>query len=100
MTINEVRKEQGLKPLENGDILLNPQYIQYILQQQQAAAMQGGGDTSGMGGDENGNSEESNQEDGEESDSEEGFGSDDMDSMVDEAMSGIEGKMQKAFRLI
>lgn len=34
ITVNELRKEQGLKPLEAGDIILNPYYLQ---------AMQAGG---------------------------------------------------------
>lgn len=39
-TINEIRKENGEKPLENGDILLDPAYINYIQAKEQQAAMQ------------------------------------------------------------
>lgn len=45
-TINEIRKEHGEKPLENGDIILDPSYLNYI-QQKEMAAQQGA-----MGGDE------------------------------------------------
>jgi len=45
-TVNEIRSEEGLKPLEGGDIILDPTYIQYLGQQQQAEMMSGG-----MGGD-------------------------------------------------
>lgn len=40
-TINEIRKEHGEKPLENGDIILDPSYLNYIQQKEMAA--QGGG---------------------------------------------------------
>lgn len=39
-TINEVRKEHGEKPLENGDVILDPSYLNYIQQKEMAA--QGG----------------------------------------------------------
>ena len=51
-TINEIRKENGEKPLENGDILLDPAYINYIQAKEQAAAMQQ--QMGGMPGDEGG----------------------------------------------
>ena len=98
-TINEIRKEQGEKPLEHGDILLNPQYIQYLLQKEQAAQMGGGGDMGSMGGgDESGPEEDQNGgfSGGDEEDSDEG--GNETDSMVDEAMSGVD--MTKAFRII
>ncbi|MNW28243.1 Phage portal protein [compost metagenome] len=38
-TVNEIRKEEGLTKIEGGDILLNPQYIQYLGQLQQQEAM-------------------------------------------------------------
>lgn len=49
-TINEIRKEHGEKPLENGDIILDPSYLNYI-QQKEMAAQQGamGGDEQMMG---------------------------------------------------
>lgn len=47
-TINEIRKEHGEKPLENGDIILDPSYLNYI-QQKEMAAQQGMG---GMPGEE------------------------------------------------
>lgn len=39
-TVNEIRKEHGEKPLENGDIILDPSYLNYI-QQKEMAAQQG-----------------------------------------------------------
>lgn len=30
MTFNEKRKEKGLEPIENGDIINNPQFVQYV----------------------------------------------------------------------
>jgi hypothetical protein len=81
MTINEVRKAEGLEDDPYGGIITNPQYIQYRMQQEQAESMEG---------------EEMEGEGGEEE--EEGFGGfsdEDIDSTVDEAM-----EMQKAVRLI
>lgn len=43
-TVNEIRKEHGEKPLEHGDIILDPSYLNYIQQKEQAAAMGGGMD--------------------------------------------------------
>lgn len=99
-TVNEVRKEMGQKPLEHGDIILNAQYIQYVLQKEQAEQMsmgQGGDGMPQMGNDFGGGAQGSEEGDGQE---EEGFGGSDIDSLVDDAMSGIDSKMQKAFRLI
>ena len=86
-TINEVRKEQGEKPDPYGDIIANPQYIQYRMAKEQEASMnqQGGGDDSAQPGDQDQGTGE-----------DEGFGSDEVDSMVDDAMSGLE----KTFKLI
>ncbi|MDP4224892.1 MAG: phage portal protein [Bacteroidota bacterium] len=44
-TINEIRKENDEDPIEGGDIILDPTYTNYILQQQQMQQMsdQGGG---------------------------------------------------------
>lgn len=55
-TVNEIRKEHGEKPLENGDILLDPSYLNYIQQKESAAAMGGGMGMDGMP-DEGGNTE-------------------------------------------
>lgn len=51
-TVNEIRKEHGEKPLENGDIILDPSYLNYI-QQKEMAAQQAemGGDEQMMGDD-------------------------------------------------
>lgn len=38
-TVNELRAEDGLDPLDGGDIILDPTYVQYV-QQQQAMAQQ------------------------------------------------------------
>lgn len=46
-TINEVRGENDLAPIDNGDIILDPTYTNYLLQQQQQEQMeqeQGGGE--------------------------------------------------------
>lgn len=48
-TINEIRKEHGEKPLENGDIILDPSYLNYIQQKEMAAAQP---DMEGEGADE------------------------------------------------
>lgn len=50
-TVNEIRKEHGEKPLENGDIILDPSYLNYI-QQKEMAAQQGGMGEEPMGDDE------------------------------------------------
>jgi hypothetical protein len=69
-TINESRALRDEPPLEHGDIILNPSYIQYITQKEQAAAMADqGAEMEGEG---------------------------EYDEMVDEAMSGLE----KAIRII
>lgn len=39
-TLNEIRKEQDLEPLEDGDIVLDPTYIQYLNNKQQAEMQQ------------------------------------------------------------
>jgi hypothetical protein len=82
MTVNEIRKKQDLPPDPYGDIICNPQYIQYRLGKEQMEAQQQqeqeGGD---MGGD---------------GDTGDDFSDEDIDSMVDEAMQG----MEKAIRLI
>ncbi len=44
-TINEIRKDHGEEPLENGDIILDPTYTNYVLQK----AMQQGGAEEDMG---------------------------------------------------
>lgn len=49
-TVNEIRKEHGEKPLENGDIILDPSYLNYI-QQKEMAAQQGGMGEDPMGDD-------------------------------------------------
>lgn len=41
-TINEIRKEHGEKPLENGDIILDPSYLNYIQQKEMATQQQEG----------------------------------------------------------
>lgn len=55
-TVNEIRKEHGEKPLENGDIILDPSYLNYI-QQKEMTAQQGE-----MGSDEEMMGDESNEE--------------------------------------
>jgi len=81
LTVNELRKELGLEPEPNGDVILNSIW----LQAKQAAAMdeQGGGDDQGAEGE--GDSAGFG-----------GFSDDDIDGAVDEAIQG----MEKAIRLI
>lgn len=45
-TVNEIRKEHGEKPLDNGDIILDPTYTNYLLQM--AAQQSQGQDTGDM----------------------------------------------------
>lgn len=42
-TVNEIRKEHGEKPLEYGDIILDPSYLNYIQQKEMAAQGAPGG---------------------------------------------------------
>jgi hypothetical protein len=53
-TINETRKERDLPPIENGDLILNQQYLQYIqgkeAQEQQSEEVQGEGDENAVEG--------------------------------------------------
>ena len=51
-TVNEIRKEHGEKPLENGDIILDPSYLNYIQQKEMAAQQGGMGEEEPMMGDE------------------------------------------------
>ena len=51
-TVNEIRKEHGEKPLENGDIILDPSYLNYIQQKEMAAQQGGMGEEESMMGDE------------------------------------------------
>ena len=82
LTVNEARKEQGLEPDPNGDIILNSVYLQ-AKQAADMAAEQGemGGDEDDFGEDE--------EEDG-------GFSDEDIDSAAEEAMQD----MEKSIRLI
>lgn len=81
LTVNELRKELGLKPDKDGDIILNSVY----LQAKQAAAMEQGGvdgqDGTEGEGDETGFG---------------GFSDDDIDSAINEAVED----MEKSIRLI
>jgi len=49
MTINEKRKEKDLKPDEYGDIISDPNYVQYKMQKEAAAQMQEGEEGEGFG---------------------------------------------------
>lgn len=51
-TINEIRKEHGEKPLENGDIILDPSYLNYIQQKEMAAQQDAMGEEEQMMGEE------------------------------------------------
>jgi len=80
-TLNELRALDDKPPLPNGDIVLHPQYIQYILQKEQMAAGQ-----SAMGS-ESGQIDEN---------SDTNFDDEEIGNMIDDAMGG----MEKAIRLI
>lgn len=43
MTVNEIRKKRGLKPIDNGDVILNPTYLQAV-----GMAQQGDEESNGM----------------------------------------------------
>ena len=59
-TLNEARIEMGRAPIEHGDVVLNATYTQY-LQQVAMAAQQEAGMLPGMGGDEMGGGEETDE---------------------------------------
>ena len=59
MTINEKRAEKDLPPIENGDIIADPQYIQYTQSKEAQAMEQQVGNQEGTE-DENGGSDDSN----------------------------------------
>lgn len=46
-TMNEVRKQENLPPVENGDIPMNPVYTGYVMQKEMAAGAAGGGGEEG-----------------------------------------------------
>lgn len=48
-TVNEIRKEHGVEPIDNGDVILDPSWLNYT-QQQAMAAQMGGGDMGAEGG--------------------------------------------------
>lgn len=59
-TLNEVRKEKDMPPVEHGDVVLNPTFIQYLTQKEMAEGMGGepgmeggvGEEPGGFGGEE------------------------------------------------
>jgi len=83
-TINEIRKQKDMPPDPYGDIICNPQYIQYRLQKE-AAEQQAQMEQAQGGGAEDGG--------GEDAEEDFNFSDEDIDGIVDEAM-------QKAVRLI
>ena len=87
MTVDEIREQMDLPPLENGEgkVILNSVFVQFKQMAMQEA--QGGGD---MGGGMPGEGDQPPDE----AESEEG--GDETDQMVDEAMKGLE----KAVRII
>ena len=60
LTVNEIRQEEGLEPLEFGDLILDNTYIQYLSQKAQEKMMGGGGD------EDDGNEDDGNEDDGNE----------------------------------
>lgn len=89
-TINEIRKEHGEKPIENGDVILDPSWMNYVNQQQMAQQSMGGGDE--MMGDEEGDddysdymmNDEEDEEQPEESTEESGGDNDYSDYMTED----------------
>ena len=55
-TVNEIRKEHGEEPIEHGDVILDPSFLNYKQQQQNSGAMQDNG-FGGMEGDTEGTDE-------------------------------------------
>lgn len=77
LTVNELRKEEGLPPLENGDLILDPTYVQFLGQQQQAQMMAQQGDA---GDEEDYDDQDVSQDDSDDEDDDmEGFMSDHED---------------------
>ena len=76
-TINEIRKDHGEEPIENGDVILDSSWLNYLQQQQMA---QQGGIGMGMDGSDDGGSDEeqddSNQYDADQDDTDEDSQSD------------------------
>lgn len=101
MTVNEARKELGLKPIESGDLILNSIFFQAVQaksMEQQGAGDDGSGDNGGFGGfgeDEDGGS---NGEDSNEGNDDDGLNDEDIDEIVNDAMG--DDKMEKAIKLI
>ncbi len=79
-TINEIRAEQDLEPDPNGDIILNPVYLQYI---QGKEAEAGGGDLGAGESDGSEDEHEDNDEDNFDDDAEDMFGGDNDDDYGD-----------------
>jgi hypothetical protein len=84
MTINESRKLRGEKPDPYGDIICNPQYVQYRIQKEQQESMSQQNDGGEVEGDQTAENEE--------------FDDNDVNEIVDEAID--ENNMQKAIILI
>lgn len=78
-TVNEIRKEEGLEPIEGGDIILDPTYVQYLGQLAQQKMMEQGGDNEDEETD-----EETDGDSYEENDEETNDDSDDSDGNSDE----------------
>lgn len=80
LTVNELRKEEGLPPLENGDLILDPTYVQFLGQQQQAQMMAQQGDAGDAGDEEDYDDQDVSQDDSDDEDDDmEGFMSDHED---------------------
>lgn len=96
MTINESRKKKDLPPDPYGDIICNPQYIQYRIQKEQMEQQQqmGGGMDEGM--DDGQDMSDGNEENQDNQNNDYNFDDEEIGGMVDDAMNN----MQKAVRLI
>lgn len=82
-TLNEIRKEQDLDPIEGGDIVLNPVWVQYITQQQQMQMQQEQALQQGLEGGVGDGEESGADKPGADAEDEDTFGEDDFAKLQD-----------------
>jgi len=105
LTVNEARKELGLKPLPDGDIILNSIFFQAKqsaeMNAQQGGEEGGGDDPFGGFGGEDGESDAGDDGAGDDADSNEnGLNDEDLDEIVNDSMGESADPMEKAIKLI
>lgn len=90
-TLNEARVEMGKPPIENGDVVLNATYTQYLAQKQQAQQMKDGMDPNNPDGGGTPDGEEQPNE------ADQGLASDmtDLNSAIDEAVGEVTDQKDK-----